>query len=304
MVFTSMGFADTQSQEGLLCIEDASNFTLQDLVSETLTDGENLMMVYEYCSDEYAITYRDYGDEVVLISYKNGEPFEISRCIPGSGEYMYAILDGDFSVTRNRNVLEIESISYDIVSTGIDTGKENQQSRTAPTITTMGSMHYDNPYSGVRYSVRCQLYQWINEGRHVRSVASGYSLGSSLLTVASWLVAAISMPSSVAEAFVSSLLSASILEILSGAYKTTHSTVFVCDEYVQEIHGKETSPGTTRDGTLEGTKYLYKATGATVCRKFTYEGFTDNSWRTSTLGRQMMYEVFGVEYVPNSWTSV
>ncbi len=78
--------------------------------------------------------------------------------------------------------------------------------------------------------------------------------------------------------------------------------IITCNYYNQEIHGTPTKPvGRGKAHFLAGT-YAYVNYGSGPVLKT--EGFTVRDWGKATMGRLMMFNVFGIDDSPTSWTTV
>lgn len=75
------------------------------------------------------------------------------------------------------------------------------------------------------------------------------------------------------------------------------------DVYHHEIQGVSTTdPNTTNIGYLNGdTVYVSDGSGYDGMQRV---GYTPYLWGTGTLGSQMFYKVYGVEYTPTSWSNM
>lgn len=72
--------------------------------------------------------------------------------------------------------------------------------------------------------------------------------------------------------------------------------------YNQSIRGVPTQPtGRGKEHTLTGTYCFLDVTGST---KIKTEGYTVRDWGNPSMGRWMMYNVFGIDEAPTSWTNL
>ena len=74
-----------------------------------------------------------------------------------------------------------------------------------------------------------------------------------------------------------------------------------CDFYNQEIHGTSTSHSGYPHVVLDGTYAFVTINGETVVET---EGYTVRSWGDPGMGRWMMYNLFGIDESPTSWTGL
>lgn len=75
-----------------------------------------------------------------------------------------------------------------------------------------------------------------------------------------------------------------------------------CTYYNQSIRGVPTQPtGRGKEHTLTGTYCFLDVTGST---KIKTEGYTVRDWGNPSMGRWMMYNVFGIDEAPTSWTNL
>lgn len=108
---------------------------------------------------------------------------------------------------------------------------------------------------------------------------------------------------SMAEKIISGATSYGILEkFATGVYSCILNRTIVCDYYNQEIHGDPTQPaGKGTSSRLNGV-YAFVNYGSGPVVKT--EGYTVRDWGNSAMGRQMMYEVFGIDEAPTSWSNL
>ena len=93
------------------------------------------------------------------------------------------------------------------------------------------------------------------------------------------------------------ILSGSLTGVLTVAITKTVR----CTYYNQELHGDPTQPiGRGKHGRLDGT-YCYLDISGNSDPKT--EGYTVQDWGKSSMGRWMMYKVFGMDVFPTSWTN-
>lgn len=75
-----------------------------------------------------------------------------------------------------------------------------------------------------------------------------------------------------------------------------------CTYYNQSIRGVPTQPtGRGKEHTLTGTYCFLDVTGSTQIKT---EGYTVRDWGNPSMGRWMMYNVFGIDESPTSWTNL
>lgn len=74
-----------------------------------------------------------------------------------------------------------------------------------------------------------------------------------------------------------------------------------CDFYNQEIHGTATSHSGYPHVILDGTYAFVTEKGET---EIITEGYTVRDWGNSSMGRWMMYNVFGIDEAPTSWSNL
>lgn len=122
-----------------------------------------------------------------------------------------------------------------------------------------------------------------------------------------WTAAIVSIffhvaPEKLAWKIVSGATSYGILEKLAtGVYTCLLTRTIVCDYYNQEIHGEPTKPdGRGTSARLDGV-YAFVNYGSGT--EVETEGYTVRDWGNSTMGREMMYKVFGIDDAPTSWTN-
>lgn len=110
-------------------------------------------------------------------------------------------------------------------------------------------------------------------------------------------------PASLAKQVIDMLSDVGLLEYaLNGVISAVITKTVRCTYYNQSIRGVPTQPtGRGKEHTLTGTYCFLDVTGST---KIKTEGYTVRDWGNPSMGRWMMYNVFGIDEAPTSWTNL
>ncbi len=230
--------------------------------------------------------------------YMNGVLTDEHTTIPGSGIVYHTYYDADGTISKTtENVALDQNIPMSDAS-----------SRGAPTsvsIRDMGYMHYIHPWTDTRYSIFVKIQ---DEYYGEEDTEFTFRQGTAR-TLAEWTNTLLSVWSFETDpvtiiSFAIGFLSATgvLVEILDGVYSVVITKTIPCTYNNQKFFGTATAPSTNYpEGYLQGTYAVIRNGNQS---KSITEGYTVRSWGTNTFGRMMMYQVFGIDEAPTSWTNL
>lgn len=227
---------------------------------------------------------------ITIYEYENDVLIEAHTTTPGSGR-----IDSVYYDATGKTKTETE---FTKVQTRVDTNIPDEVH-----FRDIGYVHYRNSITNTIFSIDCSLREgWFKEREYTFNKGVSQRLGK-------WTAAIISVyyfhnsAEKMAEKIVSGATSYGILEKLAtGLYSCVLNRTVVCDYYNQEIHGTPTQPsGQGKSARLDGV-YAFVDYGSGY--EIKTEGYTVRDWGNSSMGRQMMHSVFGIDEAPTSWTNL
>lgn len=311
ILFTLPTYAFAVEENGFTASSNA-NFTILDIEGKDLSD---FGIDSENPDETISLAYLDGDGNVNVLSsyfnedgsestfaYVNGTLTEMGRIYAEEGYYEYAVVPSSFTLSESATVqferIEVERLNETTSTASID----SISPYALPTTRTLGYMEYTT-LSNVRYSILCQVNEWTLDGITISS-RSG-NLGT-VLQFAMWLASLYGIPEAIASNIVANLIVNVVIEFTGSVLQTIVTTKFLGTEVHQEISGQERSPSTTHSGDLgrgiiKYPQVIGAATYTHYDEPYETEGYTTELWRTGELGRAMFYEVFGIEYTPDTW---
>ena len=237
---------------------------------------------------EIEITYLEGEDGVTyMYEYHNGVLYETTRFVEGNTYFERSFA----SSSRAASNWEVVDFSDRIVATPSTFAARN-------TVRDLGYMHYRSPYSGELSSIFCYVSESVNDDARVR--VSG-TLGT-LVEAAAFVAGALGIPASLGTGIISAFVYAEVISLINGIAQAVVSTTVSANVISQTIHGNSTTHSKP-EGILTGTIAFVKTDSSKFAGQYFYDGYTTSDWRTDNLGRMMFWQVYGVENVPTSWSS-
>lgn len=172
----------------------------------------------------------------------------------------------------------------------------------------LGNMRYRGLMSGdVSYSIYCYAVDdpmastEYTFNKNVGKTVSGWV--SFILTIYFHSGAAAAATVSVAKQVFALLFELGIVSpIIGGIATILISKTVECTYSMQEIHGSCDSHDNYGHVVIEGGIYARTTTESTS--RLLTEGYTVNLWGDAALGRWMMWNMFGIDERPTSWTNL
>lgn len=249
---------------------------------------------------------------VTTYQYENGVLIEYHTTIPGSGRvastYLFADGSTESRVTfakspmpaSNNNALQDLPLPTPLALT--DYTKSDILSPTS--IRNLGFMHYRNSWTQEIFSIDCEVIEKYNDYEyHTFYEGAADTLSFWTNTIISVFAFHKKLANEVANKIFQRLVGYGILAVgVDGLYHVLITKRLPCYWYNQEIHGTPTAPsGRGKDCYLPGV-YAYADCGNGL--EVITEGYSVRDWGNPSMGRWMMYNVFGIDEAPTSWTNV
>lgn len=225
-----------------------------------------------------------------ICQYSNGVLQEEHTTVPGSGFVSSKIYNADGSVSPSQKITRQSTFSA-------------AAARGSTSTRPLGYMHYRNSFTQEIFSINCTVTdeQHINEP-FTFYANTAWTLSELIADILS-IWAFFANPASLAKQVIDMLSDVGLLEYaLNGVISAVITKTVRCTYYNQSIRGVPTQPtGRGKEHTLTGTYCFLDVTGST---KIKTEGYTVRDWGNPSMGRWMMYNVFGIDEAPTSWTNL
>lgn len=246
------------------------------------------------------VSYKDNGNRSYTIyQYNDDTLIEEHTSIAGSGIVNHKFYNDDGTVTTEEEIVQndTETMVSPLVNNDPYSGLSASASKR-----TLGYMHYRSVGTEEIFSINC----YVIDEQHINQPYTFYK--DTAKTLSNWISTLISIwafyanPADLMTDVVSGLGAYGILSgSLTGVLTVAITKTVRCTYYNQELHGDPTQPiGRGKHGRLDGT-YCYLDISGNSDPKT--EGYTVQDWRKSSMGRWMMYKVFGMDVFPTSWTN-
>lgn len=302
----------------VVAVEDRTNTAWEiDAVSAAGIEGQ---IIYQYTTadagiasfsgesgSETIVSYTENDDGTYTIfQYMDGVLTEEHTTAPGSGVVERKIYNTDGSFTETIEVTREVSMSGSVSSTVIPlaSGHTCSQSKLASNSAkyNLGYMNYIHPITHTVYSINCDVISEQHLGQsYTFRAGTAKTLSdwtSTLLSVFPiYKKAAVMITKFIAFAQGTGVLS----DAIGGAITAIVTKTMFCDFYNQEIHGTATSHTGYPHVILKGTYAFVTINGETQIKT---EGYTVRQWGNASMGRWMMYKVFGIDEAPSSWSNL
>lgn len=226
-----------------------------------------------------------------IFQYSNGVLQEEHTTVPGSGLVSSKIYNSDGTFSTSQKITRPNTFSAAATARG--------STSTRP----LGYMHYRNSFTQEIFSINCTVTdeQHINEP-FTFYADTAWTLSELIANILS-IWAFFANPASLAKQVIDMLSDVGLLEYaLNGVISAMITETVRCTYYNQSIRGVPTQPtGRGKEHTLTGTYCFLDVTGSSNIRT---EGYTVRDWGNASMGRWMMYNVFGIDNAPTSWTNL
>lgn len=272
---------------GTIAHEETVQLTQEfQILSETTgtTTGLSTMSYVENPDGSYT-TYQ----------YLDGVLTDKHTTIPGSGIVYHTYYNPDGTYTEST---ENVAAQQGIVPPSMLRGAPDHVSTRD-----MGYMHYYHSWTNTTYSISVEIYD-----RYYEDSEFTFGKGTAK-TLADWTTTLLSVwsfstnPATMLSLTIDFLSATGLLNKgLNAVYTVAFTRTIPCTYANQTFYGTATAPSTNYpEGELEGTYAVVKNGNQT---KTIREGYTVSNWGESTFGRMMMYQVFGIDEAPTSWTNL
>lgn len=253
------------------------------------------------------VSYTENSDgSVTVYQYEGSRLIEEHTATPGSGIVYHKIYLNDGSSISTSEITRDAPIARNILhsrsANGCPERCPDSVLATGSATFPLGYMHYRHSISGTIYSIYCDaiseqhLGQYFTFGQHTAKTLSDW-----VSTILSW-APIIKNPAGLAASMILFAQDKGILSaIINNKITALVTERMFCDFYNQEIHGTSTSHSGYPHVVLDGTYAFVTIDGETVVKS---EGYTVRSWGNSSMGRWMIYTMFGIDEAPTSWTGI
>lgn len=258
---------------------------------------ENIFMELDTEIGHIKITYNEDPSGTISFSeYQDGNLAILTKYTPGNT--YYERLD----VSQSQSISTRAASTWDIIDfSDAVTVLPPVAVPLADNTRHIGYMHYNNTLTGQILSIKCHVDEWYSPDKKVMIAGTW----GSIIDLGTFIVGAIGLPATLASNVAYALLYAGAVAFVGNVLKTLVSTEVNAYVIEQRIYGVCTSHSGKPTGDLGDAKITYVTTDNPAYAGETfYEGYTTHDWGTASLGRMMFWKVFGVEYVPTSWTGV
>lgn len=275
-------------------INSANKITANDPVSAS---EKTVIVSYTKNSDG---TYTIY-------QYENGSLVEAHTTSPGSGIVMRKYYNANGTFTERTDVVRSEPVEVSSLTTpatmlsNSHQCEDSQLSSDADSYP-LGYMHYKHFTTGTIYSIECFA---VSE-QHLGEFYTFYK--GTAMTLSAWVSTLLGRfpifknPVNFVQKIIAKSQEKGILSsIISGIITVLVTERSRCDFYNQEIHGTATSHSGYPHVVIDGTYAFVTEKGET---EIITEGYTVRDWGNSSMGRWMMYNVFGIDEAPTSWSNL
>lgn len=167
----------------------------------------------------------------------------------------------------------------------------------------MGYIHYYHSWSNTYYSLFVTVHEEYFEQRpYTFNKGAAQTLaGWTSTLIAVWLY--FTNPQSIVSQILGWLDIAGVIDKgLNAVYTVLITRTITCNYSNQEFYGNATAPNANYpEGYLTGTYAVVNNNGQTTVIT---EGHTVTDWGQPTFGRLMLYQVFGMDEIPTSWSNL
>ncbi len=278
-----------------------------EIIYQNMNSGDNVTSDYPENSSETSVivSYTENSDgSYTVYQYENGSLMETHTATPGSGTVIRKYYGVNGEITEVKDVVRREPV---VVSSSVSTRSSSHQCGDSQLSSNadsypLGYMHYMHSFTGDIYSIECFAVSEQHLGQyHTFNEGTAVTL-SSLVTTLLGKFPIFKNPVNIVQKIIAKSQEKGILSaVVSGIITVLVTERIRCDFYNQEIHGTATSHSGYPHIILDGTYAFVTEKGET---EIVTEGYTVRDWGNSSMGRWMMYKVFGIDEAPTSWTNV
>lgn len=269
---------------------------------------------------------------VTYYGYTNDKLTQYHTTIPGSGLLSSTYIKDDgttytevTTVNQLGNTAQIETIPSDeaLLRSGAtlssdpvllsfnrsDYTKTYSNINNPTSVRTLGYMHYRHHFTDVLYSISCQVkerYHPQEDYTFNKNVGGEISFWLGVIgSVFGMADGTGGILTAAARKILNKWISVGLIVLGAGTtYFGVGSKTFRCNWYEQEIHGTPTAPAKTGKEIYLSGVYAFVDYDDGKGVQIETEGFTVRDWGDASMGRWMMYSVFGIDEAPTSWTGL
>jgi len=252
---------------------------------------------------------------VTIYEYHNNELSQYHSTFPGSGILYSTYLNDDGSSRTETTITKDDRSTFTSLpspDTGTDVSTRSSSNYTStesninnPTsVRNLGFMHYRHNFTNTLYSIDCEIIERYHPNEEFTfNENTGGSISFWVGTITSVLMLTAAPGTFFARKIVQKLITIGVIALGAGTtYFGVGSHTIRCNWYEQEIHGDPTAPsGQGQDIYLSG---IYAFVDYGDGPEVETEGYTARDWGNPSMGRWMMYNVFGIDDSPHTWTNL
>ncbi len=248
---------------------------------------------------------------VSTYQYENNKLIEYHTTIPGSRVVTSVYIDETGTKSAVQTVISptgsISTPSATVDSptlTRSSTALKETEILSPTSVHPLGFMHYRHHFTDEIFSINCEVrekyhgYEYYTFNKGAAESLSFWT--NSIISIFAFHKA---LANKMANAIFQRCVSYGILGyVVNKGYEVFITRKIPCYWYDQEIHGTPTAPqGRGSDRYLPGV-FAYVNYGNGLEKRT--EGYTVSDWGNPSMGRWMMYNVFGIDEAPTSWTNL
>lgn len=293
-----------KTQSGIL-----GNILYENTISTSTPDDNISIASASSNTTDIIVSFVDNSDgSVTIYEYHNNELSQFHTTVPGSGILYSTYINDDGSsdtkttITKAQNNNDITPRSS---SARISNYTSTQSNINNPTsVRTLGFMHYRNTLTNTTFSIDCEIIERYHPNEtYTFNENTGGEISFWVGSVLSVLMLGASEGALLADKIVQKFITYGLIALgLGTTYFGVGSHTIRCNWYEQEIHGTPTAPsGRGKDIYLSG---IYAFVNYGNGDEVETEGYTARDWGNPSMGRWMMYNVFGIDESPTSWTGL
>lgn len=253
------------------------------------------------------VSYTENSDgSITIYQYEGNRLTEEHTTTPGSGIVHHKkYLDNGSSISTSevtRNIPVVRNIPPSRSANGCPENCPDSVLATGSDTFPLGYMHYQHLSTGTIYSIYCDAISEQHLGQYFTfGEGTAQTLSDWVSEILSWAPILKNPVGLVASMILFAQDRGVLSGVIEGAITVLVTEKMFCDFYNQEIHGTSTSHSGYPHVVLDGTYAFVTINGETVVET---EGYTVRSWGDPGMGRWMMYNLFGIDESPTSWTGL
>lgn len=308
-VFAAQPIISATTRTGILgeiLYEDSiSTDSLSDAELTTANDHVNIIVSFLNNPD----------GSVTIYEYHNNQLSQYHSTFPGSGILYSTYVNEDGTsrseitftkASRNESLPAPTPSFVSSASTRATTNYTSTESNinSPSSVRNLGYMHYRHTFTNTLYSIDCEVIERYHPDEEFTfNETTGGEISFWVGSIVSVFMLGAGPGTFLANKLVQKLITAGIIALGFGTtYFGVGSHTIRCNWYEQEIHGDPTAPsGSGQDIYLSG---IYAFVDYGDGPEVETEGYTVRDWGNPSMGRWMMYNVFGIDESPSSWTNL